>query len=259
MHARFATQAARTPSAVAVVHRDAAITYEELARRVTVLARHLRTLGVARGARVALCVPRSSDFVAGALAILAAGAAYVPLDPDYPAQRLAFMLGDARASILLTNSTLQSNLPLFAGPVLCLDESFAMDGDDVPAFDDDIEPDDLAYIIYTSGSTGQPKGVMVRHASIDALVRETNYVSLRDRRHRRVRVERRLRRDDVRSLRRPAKRRTAGDPRPRRHVERGNVRACHRSASDHLCVRHDGTLQRDRRHRPARLSRHFAT
>jgi amino acid adenylation domain-containing protein len=178
VHARFAIQAARTPGAIAVVHGETAITYEELSHRADALAQQLRTLGVARGERVALCVPRSPEFVVGALAILVAGAAYVPLDPGYPAQRLALILGDARAKVLLTHSALRSKLPPFAGPVLCLDAPFGEHGGDPRGFRDDVEPEDLAYVIYTSGSTGQPKGVMVRHASVDALVCEPNYVTL---------------------------------------------------------------------------------
>jgi amino acid adenylation domain-containing protein len=166
IHALFAAQAARTPAAVAVVFEHQRLTYAELLARSTALARRLRALGVGPEVPVGLCASRSIDLVVGLLGILAAGGAYLPLDPAYPRERLAFMLEDAGAPVLVTQRSLASSLPAQGARIALLDAMDAsLDGDgEAPRGDGGGES--LAYVIYTSGSTGQPKGVMVGHRSV---------------------------------------------------------------------------------------------
>jgi amino acid adenylation domain-containing protein len=160
-------QVERTPDATAVVFEDAALTYRELNRRANQLAHHLRALGVGPEMLVGICVERSLELVIALLAVLKAGGAYLPLDPTYPRQRLAFLLGDARPGILLTQAGLADTLPAYAGPAICVDrdrdnwERERMTDPAVP-----LAADNLAYVIYTSGSTGRPKGVQVTHRGV---------------------------------------------------------------------------------------------
>jgi amino acid adenylation domain-containing protein len=176
LHELFASQAARTPDAVAAVGGEEALSYRELFGRATRLAHRLSGLGVAPEVRVGLCVERSLDMLAGLLGILMAGGAYVPLDPDYPRERLAFTLVDSAAPILVTQTRLLPILPqspLIDGvKILCLD-TLGEDADGETALPpaSGAVPANLAYVIYTSGSTGRPKGVGICHASAAALVR----------------------------------------------------------------------------------------
>jgi amino acid adenylation domain-containing protein len=174
VHELFMAQAARRPDAVALVSGDRVLTYGELARRSSRMARRLAELGVGPGMLVGLCAERSPELVLGVLAILAAGGAYLPLDPAHPMERLAYTLADARAPILLAEETLHERLPAGAARVVGL-HALAGDGEvagEVPlpavrAVPGD--PGDLAYVIYTSGSTGRPKGVEVSHANVARL------------------------------------------------------------------------------------------
>jgi amino acid adenylation domain-containing protein len=167
LHELFAAQAAATPQAIAVVHERGEITYGELDRRADLLARRLVRIGAGPEVRVALCVERGPEMIVGILGILKAGSAYVPLDPEYPAERLAFMQQDARAPILLSQRSL-SGRPRMAGvPVLLLDTDPEVGlADDTAALPRGGGPESLTYVIYTSGSTGRPKGVMVAHQAI---------------------------------------------------------------------------------------------
>ncbi|MET0395456.1 MAG: non-ribosomal peptide synthase/polyketide synthase [Longimicrobiaceae bacterium] len=161
--ALFEAQAARTPDAPALVFLDRALSYAELERESGRLARHLAALGVGPDARVGLCAERSPEMAVGALATIRAGAAYVPLDPAYPAERLAYMLDDSACRVLLTQARLVPRLPAHGAEVVLLDgehdsteEESAVAGCSlfpVPC------PLSLTYVIYTSGSTGRPKGV----------------------------------------------------------------------------------------------------
>ncbi len=161
-------RAAERPGAVALRDGATSITYAELDRRTGRLAERLRAAGVGPEQLVGVALPRSADVVVATLAVLRSGAAYVPLDPASPAQRLAYLVDDAAASVVVTATGLRPALP--AGPytVLCVD-----DPDPDPDTDTDLDPagpapGDLAYVIHTSGSTGRPKGAMVEHRSLAA-------------------------------------------------------------------------------------------
>jgi amino acid adenylation domain-containing protein len=179
IHELFETQAAQTPDAVAVVFEDQALTYRELDRRANYLARHLQHRGVGPNLFAAVCFERSSEMVIALLAILKAGGAYLPLDPSDPPERLAFMLSDAQAAVILTQRRLVDRLPKTALPVLYLDDQqwqTLPTGEASPA--SAAAPGNLAYVAYTSGSTGQPKGVCVPHRSVVRLVKGTDYARL---------------------------------------------------------------------------------
>ncbi|AKQ66397.1 Non-ribosomal peptide synthetase [Myxococcus hansupus] len=177
VHGLFKAQAARTPSAIAVDHGGTTLTYAELDARAEQVASRLLRLGVQRGSTVGLCVERSAELVVGMLGILKAGAAYVPLDPAYPRERLAWMLSDSGARVLVTQERLRATLPSDGVRVLSLDQVSVGEGDGahVP-----LTPvsgaEDAAYVIYTSGSTGTPKGVCVPHRAVVRLVVETDFI-----------------------------------------------------------------------------------
>jgi amino acid adenylation domain-containing protein len=180
IHELFEAQSARTPTAVAVVFDDESITYEELNARANQLAQYLVRLGVEPEGRVAICLERSVELVVAFLAVLKAGAVYVPLDPSYPADRLAFMLADSGARVLLTREPLRGAIAADAtAHVVDLtakaDEIAAERTTNPTRY---VGPHHLAYIIYTSGSTGRPKGAAVPHRAVVRLVQNTDYVSL---------------------------------------------------------------------------------
>ncbi|UOX91373.1 amino acid adenylation domain-containing protein [Amycolatopsis sp. FBCC-B4732] len=162
----FAARVRETPGAVALVFEDEELTYAELDARANRLAHLLVGRGAGPERVVALAVPRSLDMIVAELAVLKAGAAYLPLDQDYPAERIAFMVADARPVCVVTTSDLAGR---FDGDVLLLDET---DLTGAPATDPAarIVPANAAYVIYTSGSTGRPKGVVVSHAGVAKLV-----------------------------------------------------------------------------------------
>jgi amino acid adenylation domain-containing protein len=177
LHGLFEAQAARTPQAVAVEFEDRTLSYAELDRRASALASRLAAAGVGRGARVGLCVERGPELPEGLLGILKSGAAYVPLDPSHPRERLSFELADAEVSALVTQPAVDAALPgLCAAPLLLLGEAAGGDGPDGATHAADraaaragaerTGPDDAAYLIYTSGSTGRPKGVLVPHGAV---------------------------------------------------------------------------------------------
>ncbi|MFE2175305.1 amino acid adenylation domain-containing protein [Kitasatospora sp. NPDC059462] len=167
VHHRFAERAARTPDAEAVRCGAEALTYAELDDRSARLAHRLRRHGVGRDVLVGVCTERSVDLVVALLAVLRAGGAFVPLDPEFPPERIAFMLADSGLPVLLTQRPVAGRLPAGGAEVLCLDElreELATE----PAGDPGapVDEDDLAYVIYTSGSTGRPKGVQVPHRAL---------------------------------------------------------------------------------------------
>ena len=160
-------QCHRTPTVTAIRFGESSLTFAALHARANRLAHYLRGLGVGPGVLVGICVERSIEMVVGLLGVLKAGGGYVPLDPEYPTDRLAFMIGDANAAVLLTQGHLASLLPPHAGRTVRLDT----DWDTIeclPATPPEplAGPGDIAYMIYTSGSTGRPKGAINGHAGI---------------------------------------------------------------------------------------------
>lgn len=170
----FEKQVDKTPDSDAVVYQDSRLTYRELNARANQLARYLRSLGVGPNVIAGLCVERSLESVVGILGILKAGGAYLPLDPEYPVDRLTFILQDAQVPVLLTQSHLVESLATEIPGVklICLDQDWEKIGKESSenlsgAQESSFKAgaDDLAYVIYTSGSTGRPKGVMIEHRS----------------------------------------------------------------------------------------------
>ncbi|WP_194788519.1 non-ribosomal peptide synthetase [Pseudomonas sp. UFMG81] len=168
VHALFEAQAARTPQARAVVQGEEVIGYAELNRAANRLAHQLIALGVQRGARVALCLPRTPQRLVALLAVLKAGAAYVPVDPAYPAERIAYLLQDSTPALVLAESG-NPRLP-YGIARLDLDHGGWHGAPEHDPQVPGLSADDLAYVVYTSGSTGQPKGVMVEHRTLANLI-----------------------------------------------------------------------------------------
>ncbi|MHC5744028.1 MAG: amino acid adenylation domain-containing protein [Nostoc sp.] len=177
LHHLFEEQCLSTPDAIAVEFENQQLTYQQLNSRANQLAHYLKSLGVSADVLVGICVERSIEMVVGLLGILKAGGAYVPIDPNYPQERISFMLQDCGAKVLLTHSQLKDlsaiaelaadNKETLAQPrsILYLDrDNFANQPTENP--NRQSQPDDLAYVIYTSGSTGQPKGVQLLHRGL---------------------------------------------------------------------------------------------
>lgn len=171
----FARQAHDHPARVAVTYDGVHVTYRELEERANQLARHLRAVGVGRGALVGLGMPRSLDLVTSILGIHKAGGAYVPLDPAYPSARLTYIAKDAGLTHILVHEAEEAaRYAGFTGTTVALDRDRpAIDGQPVTEPDHRATGDDLAYVIYTSGSTGRPKGTLVTHRNVARLFSET--------------------------------------------------------------------------------------
>ena len=172
----FAAQVARSPAATAVVFGEQSLSYTELDARANRLAHHLRGLGVRPEVVVGLCLERSPEMVVGLLGVLKAGGAYLPLDPDYPAERLAYMLRDAGAGIVVTHSGLRDRLGDHDARIVCLDTEWpaiARNPASAPAVT--LAPDNTVYVIYTSGSTGEPKGVCALHHGVASFSQSPSY------------------------------------------------------------------------------------
>ncbi|MET0396779.1 MAG: amino acid adenylation domain-containing protein, partial [Longimicrobiaceae bacterium] len=168
VHERFAAQARRTPDAPAVVSGGERLTYAELDRRADALARRLRRAGVGPETRVGICLEPGTATVVAMLGVLRAGGAYLPLDPAYPAERLAYMLRDSGAPVVVSREGLADRLPDFGGTLVDVDSASPEDGASSLSHSRTfaLSHSQLAYVIYTSGSTGAPKGVMVSHRSL---------------------------------------------------------------------------------------------
>jgi amino acid adenylation domain-containing protein/non-ribosomal peptide synthase protein (TIGR01720 family) len=167
LHQLFERQAADRPDAVALVAEDVSYTYRELDEKANRLANLLIARGLPAESFVGVCTDRSSNLVVALLGVLKAGCAYLPMDPGYPADRLAFMIEDSRAKVVLCLSSLEDKLPEFDGEVLLLDEAQAeleAASAERPALR--ALPGNLAYVIHTSGSTGKPKGVIISHQAV---------------------------------------------------------------------------------------------
>jgi amino acid adenylation domain-containing protein len=167
IHEWFESQVQRTPAHVAVVFENRRMTYSELDRRSNQLAQRLKSIGVEPEVLVGIHMEPSLEMVVGLFGILKAGGAYVPLDPTYPRERLAFMLEDAKVSVLLTQERLLQALPKHQATTVCLDsgwDTIDRESKERPASGGSAE--NLAYVIYTSGSTGRPKGVQIAHRAV---------------------------------------------------------------------------------------------
>src|SRR5262245_5298967 len=168
IHHLVERQANRTPDATAVLFGDRRVSYQELNQRATALACTLQHQGVGPNTLVGLLADRSIEMVAGILGILKVGAAYLPLTPDYPLERLTFITGDAGLPLVLATPGWEDLAGRLGSAVL----PFPTGGEDPAPYGQfgQAAPDDLAYVMYTSGSTGRPKGVMVTHAGLPPLV-----------------------------------------------------------------------------------------
>ncbi|MER7754556.1 amino acid adenylation domain-containing protein [Kitasatospora sp. NPDC097643] len=175
----FEAAAAANPAAVAVSYRDETLTYAELSARADRLARLLVSRGIGPGSLVALALPRSTQLVVALLAVTKSGAGYLPLDPDYPADRLAYMLADATPAALLTDRATAPRLPANEVPQILVDGPQADAFPATPLARHErtrpLHAEDTAYVIYTSGSTGQPKGVPVTHRNVVRLFAATDH------------------------------------------------------------------------------------
>ncbi|WP_163856838.1 non-ribosomal peptide synthetase [Paenibacillus elgii] len=168
LHEMFEAQVRRTPDALALEFEGQRLTYLELEQRSNQLARHLRGRGIGPERTVGLLLDRSIELVIGILGTLKAGGAYVPIGPDYPPDRIRFMMEDSQVPILLTQSHLLTGLPETGVPVVALDTEWKdkISQESVLPLESGVRPEHLAYVIYTSGSTGKPKGVMNEHRGI---------------------------------------------------------------------------------------------
>lgn len=167
LHELIEEQVRRTPDNVAVVFEDEELTYRELNVQANQVANYLQKAGVGPEVLVGICVERSLEMVAGLLGILKAGGTYVPLDPGYPQDRLAFMVEDSGLKVLLTKASLLPKLSDLPVQLICLDsQSDALSREKSTNCGSGVGPENLAYVIYTSGSTGKPKGVQVSHRAL---------------------------------------------------------------------------------------------
>ena len=167
LHELFAEQAARTPDAVALVFAGERMTYRELDERSNRLAWHLRELGVGPDTIVGLCLQRSPALVVGLLGIIKAGGAYLPLDPNYPAERLTYIIADAKPRVIVSESRLATALAVQKTPLVQLDKDWpAIEAHPATPPPNATSPDNLIYVLYTSGSTGKPKGAMGTHRAV---------------------------------------------------------------------------------------------
>jgi amino acid adenylation domain-containing protein len=166
VHAAFVAQVARTPSAPAVRFRDEMLTYAELDERIGRLAGHLGELGVAPGSLVGVCMYNSVELVVALHAIARAGGGYVPVDPEYPDERIGFILDDLDSPLVLTQERLMARLKDAGARLVAIDRQPATAWGSAASDPPHVSPDDPFYVIYTSGSTGRPKGVVITHGNI---------------------------------------------------------------------------------------------
>lgn len=175
----FEAQVKRTPERTALEFGKSKVSYEALNARANVVARTLQTRGAGRGKRVGVFMDRSPDMIVAMLAIMKAGSAYVPLDPEYPADRLEYMMADAKLTAIVSKQKLAKQMPETDVPVVLID------GKNLSAQHDDtdlktpLNGSDVAYVMYTSGSTGRPKGSEIPHRGIIRLVINTNYIDFK--------------------------------------------------------------------------------
>ncbi|MEM9482660.1 MAG: amino acid adenylation domain-containing protein [Cyanobacteria bacterium P01_F01_bin.116] len=174
LHEYFVEQVKRSPNQIALSYKDQQLTYAELNARANQVAHHLINQGVKPDMPVGICCERSLEMIIALLAVLKAGGAYLPLDPNYPQERLEYIMKDAQVAIVITQSPLRSKLLNIQTHILCLDIALPLlDNNHHSEPQVDIAPHHLAYIIYTSGSTGRPKGVMIEHQAAAHYVQAT--------------------------------------------------------------------------------------
>ncbi|MDU1848577.1 MAG: amino acid adenylation domain-containing protein, partial [Niallia nealsonii] len=178
LHEIFELQATKTPNAIAVEDEKNQITYADLNRRANQLARVLRKQGVEKENLIGLLVERSVEMVIGIIGILKAGGAYVPIDPEYPEERINFILNDSEIEVLVTQEGLSGLVPLFKGDYIYLEEYFLSKEDNTNLVNINGSKD-LAYLIYTSGSTGKPKGVMIEHEGVSNFLLMMDYYGIK--------------------------------------------------------------------------------
>ncbi|MBK7992411.1 MAG: AMP-binding protein [Blastocatellia bacterium] len=167
IHQLFEHQVTKSPSSTAIIFEDKELSYKELNEKANQLAHFLRKLGVTADSRVGLLIERSSEMMIALLAILKAGAAYVPLDSSYPKDRISYMIDDAQLSVLITQNSLSSLASLYIGNTVFIDNDWKdIEKESTSNLVNINTSENLAYIIYTSGSTGKPKGVMISHRNV---------------------------------------------------------------------------------------------
>ncbi|TCP54483.1 amino acid adenylation domain-containing protein [Tumebacillus sp. BK434] len=164
LHQLIEAQAARTPDAIAAESAEQTLTFRELNEQANRIARTLQERGVGPDQLVAIAVTRTPQMAVAVLAVLKAGGAYLPLDPTYPSERLAYLLADSQVKWLLTEQQLVTELPVSQAEIVLLDADWSSQS--AAPVTSAATPDHLAYVIYTSGSTGQPKGVLVNHRGL---------------------------------------------------------------------------------------------
>lgn len=170
IHHLFEAQVEKMPDNVAVVLGDMQITYRELNAKSNQLGRYLQKRGVKPETLVGIYSERSIDIIIAILGVLKAGGAYVPMDPDYPEDRVAYMLEDSGCPVVLTQTSLLSKLPATDAELICLDDWTAIAGESAENVASHAKPTNLAYVIYTSGSTGKPKGVLIENYNVVRLL-----------------------------------------------------------------------------------------
>lgn len=172
VHTLVELQAQATPNAVAISGADATLSYAELDAEANRLASYMQSVGVKPGAPVGICLPRDTSMIVALLATLKTGAHYVPLDPDYPAERLAFILQDSSAAVVISKSLLVERVPATDARVVLLDTEYAtIAAEPTTRIASNVTPESLAYVLHTSGSTGKPKGVMIPHRAVTNFLR----------------------------------------------------------------------------------------
>jgi non-ribosomal peptide synthase domain TIGR01720/amino acid adenylation domain len=171
IHQLFEEQVTKNPDAIAIIYEQESLSYQQLNQKANQLAHYLQSLGVKPDELVGICVERSPLFIIGILGILKAGAAYLPLDSNYPLERLIYMLQDSGLSVLLTQENVANNISFTAIQTIKLDHDWPIiSQQDTVNPISDVKPENLAYIIYTSGSTGKPKGVLIAHKGVCNLI-----------------------------------------------------------------------------------------
>lgn len=166
-HQLFEAQVERTPNAVAIIYQQHCLTYQEINSRANRLARYLQDQGAGPESLIGIAIPRSPEMIVALLAVLKAGAAYVPFDPSYPTERLEYMLEDAAISLLLASQPFIGEFPNHRASLVDLAATWPMIARHSAAnLNREVSPDNLAYMIYTSGSTGRPKGVLIPHRGL---------------------------------------------------------------------------------------------